>query len=108
MTSPARLAADNAAIEQVRALFDYRDDGRLYWRVDRGKARKGALAGNASHSRRGKYWSIQFNGRQIPRARLVWAWHHGAFPGSQVWHLNHDSTDDRIENLSLTFPGHNR
>lgn len=36
------------------------------------------------------------------RAKVVWMQHHKAIPeGYSVWHINGDSTDDRIENLAL-------
>lgn len=78
-------------------------DGGLYWRnpLRRNAKREeaGGLAVTLSGYRR---WCIQLDRKNIPRARVVWMMHHGAIPaGLQVDHINHDSLDDRIENLQL-------
>jgi hypothetical protein len=44
--------------------------------------------------------AINVNGKQYSRGRLVWAWHHAAWPLHSICHLNHDRYDDRIENLA--------
>ena len=84
--------------ERVRELFDYRD-GALIWRISGNcRQRAGHLAG---------YWNattqthiVGIATKKHTRASLVWAWHHGRFAGKDcLTHRNHNSRDDRIENL---------
>ena len=42
------------------------------------------------------------------RARLVWAWHTGAWPVHTICHANHDSSDDSIDNLLDLAPTERR
>lgn len=80
----------------VQRIFDYDAvTGALIWREKIShKTRLGTSAGsmNGLHQ-------IKINGQRYTRGRLVWAWHRGEWPQHYICHLNHDSLDDRIENL---------
>lgn len=84
--------------ERVRELFSY-ENGALIWRINGNcRQRAGRSAG---------YWNAEtcthlvgVNSTKHTRASLVWAWHHGRFAGKDcLAHRNHNSRDDRIENL---------
>lgn len=48
------------------------------------------------------------NGRLEYRHRVVWVEHNGPIPdGMQIDHINHDRSDNRIENLRLVTPQQN-
>lgn len=78
----------------VKELFDY-IDGRLHWRLSRGRCGAGDPAGCEVYGR----VRINIGGRQYPRARLVFAWHHGRWPDGNLVHKNRNLLDDHIENL---------
>ena len=84
--------------ERVRELLTY-ENGSLIWRFNGNcRQRAGHLAG---------YWNattqthiIGIDKKKYTRASLVWAWHHGRFADKDcLLHRNHNSRDDRIENL---------
>lgn len=80
----------------VQCLFIY-EDGALLWRDNHGRrGRAGAIAG--SRSKNGQH-AIRIDGVRYMRSRLVWAWHHGAWPAHKVCHADHDSSNDAIDNL---------
>ena len=90
-------------LEVMRDRFDYIDGEFINRRQVKGGRRIGESAG--SNNRRG-YRRIYitdpaFGKKQKPfkRSRLVWLWHHGAFPSGEIDHINGDVGDDRIENL---------
>jgi hypothetical protein len=81
---------------KIRALFDYRD-GTLY-RV--GVHGKNCPAGSRFGSTDAKGYrrgSIQW--RAYLEQRVVWAWHHGAWPLYEIDHIDGDPGNNRIENL---------
>ena len=55
------------------------------------------------------YGYIHHNGKMILLHRLAWYLMTGSFPEVQIYHLNGDKSDNRIENLTLeTRETHNR
>ena len=80
--------------EIVRELFGYRD-GALYWRVKRGPAHVGRIAGALGPE---GYRLITAHGKVYGAHRLVFMWHHGWMP-TKVDHIDSDPTNNRIENL---------
>lgn len=89
--------------------LEYRN-GQLYWKVHRAaNAKIGDSAGSLRTSEKlpPRYW-IAVNGKQAFRARVVWEMHNGPIPkGAHIDHINHDTLDDRIENLRLTTRSQN-
>lgn len=83
--------------EQLKQLFDYRDDGVLVWKSPLGcKTKPGTVAGFLK--KKSGYIEIGV-GRKIYQAhRLIFMWHTGDSPG-EVDHINRIRHDNRIENL---------
>lgn len=91
--------------EAARALFDYRDNGRLYWRDPVGRRRP--EAGGELYRKTiddGPIWTIQGGSRanviRYMRRYLVWNWHFGG-TDRVLLPKNGDTLDDRIENIRL-------
>lgn len=96
--------SDPLTPEDVRRIFDY-EDGRLIWREDRGsRARAGQVAGYLREGRGMSTHVMTVNAAKTTRALLVWAWHKGQWPKCRLTHMNGNTTDDRIENLSEQAP----
>ena len=89
-------------LEVMRDRFEYRDGAFFYTKQVSPRVQIGQSAGTTN--RRG-YWRIWMShpaiggSKRFKRCRLVWLWHHGAFPRNQIDHINGDTGDDRIENL---------
>lgn len=82
--------------EDVRRIFEYAE-GLLIWRDDHGpRAKAGAVAGSKGTNGQN---GIRIDGVRYMRARLVWAWHKGAWPAHTICHADHDSGNDDIGNL---------
>jgi hypothetical protein len=88
-------------------LFTY-TDGKLFWRITRGRAVAGAEAGNAQRSTDGyrTYRTVEYEGKPYRVHRLIYLMHHGVIP-KIVDHINRDTTDNRIENLRAATKGEN-
>ena len=74
--------------------------GKLIWkRITTNKVKVGDVAGTLSKL---GYLHVGLKGALWPLHRVVWYLHKGSIPtGMQVDHINHDRTDNRIENLRL-------
>ena len=90
-------------LEVLRDRFEYRDGAFFYTKQVSPRVQIGQSAGGPN--RRG-YWKIHITDpvigkklKKFKRSRLVWLWHHGAFPCGEIDHINGDKGDDRIENL---------
>ena len=91
--------------EQVIKLFNYKD-GQLFWNVKiKNKPDvylKAAGTLNEKHNR----YQIIYNKKRYYRSRLVFLYHNGYLP-EMVDHINHNSLDDRIENLRASTRSEN-
>ena len=89
--------AETLTYEQVKKLFDYKENGELIRKVwVHSSCKIGDTAGSLHFS---GYFCTQVFGEQYYNHRLVWLWHYGYFPEHQIDHINRDKTDNRIENL---------
>ena len=90
--------AEQVTQELVRKMFEYRD-GKLVRRITRSQRNKvGDEAGTLEKS---GYKRFSIDGKHYRVHRIVWLYHYGEFPDGQIDHINHDRTDNRIENLEM-------
>ena len=83
--------------ERLQTLLHYDPEtGFFTWRVSRGKARTGAVAGTKDP--RG-YIRITIDTRMYPAHRLAWLYMNGVMPDNGVDHKNNDPADNRWQNL---------
>ena len=90
------------AIQQLSEAFSYKD-GTLLWRKK--VARKvvvGARAGCGHPIYAYRY--VKLNGVKFCEHRVIWALHYGCWPKQEIDHINHDRSDNRIENLRDVSP----
>lgn len=81
----------------LRTLLDYEPEtGAFNWRVSRGTARAGDVAGNV---RADGYIAIKIFGRLYSAHRLAWLWMTGAWPPFEIDHRDTDGTNNRWSNL---------
>ena len=91
-------------LEQVRALFEYRD-GMLFWRTARGsRAKVGERAGNLNPN---GYRRVKLDGRLYREHRVIWLLVHGEEPPQYLDHIDEDKANNRIENLRAIDNAHN-
>lgn len=82
--------------EQLRKLLDYDlETGVFTWRVNRGKARVGRIAGT-KHNR--GYLTVVLDQKVYLLHRLAWFWVHDAWP-IEIDHRDRVKTNNRIDNL---------
>ncbi|EMF5533968.1 HNH endonuclease [Salmonella enterica] len=88
--------------EELRRMFDYREDGNLIWKPREGDEHFNKIfAGTVAGSRQSTGHRVVelYNGSiAIGAHRLIYAWHTGEWP-EIVDHKDKDSTNDRFENL---------
>lgn len=89
--------------EYLHELLEYRD-GKLFWKVNRGKARAGQEAGFVGN--RG-YLLIVVNGKQRMAHRLVWLMHGKKLP-EMLDHIDGNQLNNRIENLRAVTNSQNQ
>jgi hypothetical protein len=84
--------------DKLRELLDYDPfTGIFTWRVDRGSARAGTVAG--AFDRSVGYYRIMIDGKNYRAHRLAWLWAYGYEPPAELDHRNRDPSDNRLENL---------
>jgi hypothetical protein len=85
-----------------RLRYDYRT-GKLYWRDDATKNKTwrtryaGTEAFTADNGKGYRMGRLDYSAHQAHR--VIWAMHYGFWPQTSLDHINHDRTDNRIENL---------
>lgn len=103
-------------INVVRDCFTYQH-GKLFWKsrplhhfksthghaIWNGRY-PGKEAGTFSHNR----FHVNVFKSPVMRYRVIWALHYGFWPPHEIDHVNHITTDDRIENLRLASPSQNQ
>lgn len=77
--------------------FSYDSDtGLISMKISIGSRKTGDVVGSLHHSKR---LTVSIGRKQYQLARLAWLLHYGSYPEGLVDHINHDATDNRIENL---------
>lgn len=70
--------------------------GVFIWRKNPGKNNlKGKQAGSVS----GKYANLRISGKSYKAHRLAWLYVYGNMPKGQIDHIDHNSLNNRIDNL---------
>ena len=84
--------------ELLKKLFLYGPETGHFIRLisTSSRARKGNIAGYLSSD---GYWMITVNGMPQHAHRLAWVYTFGRTPVNEIDHINHNRTDNRIENL---------
>jgi len=80
--------------DRLHQLFDYKD-GNFYWKLDKGRAKKGD---KANRNTDGRYEQIKFDQELHWFHRAVFVYHNGYLPQT-IDHINGNKLDNRIENL---------
>lgn len=76
-----------------------KESGLLAWRFARGNRAAGKEAG---HIARDGYRRVRVDGGIFLSHRVVWEMNFGKIPpGMEVDHINHDKTDNRLQNLRM-------
>lgn len=80
-------------------FFTY-EDGRLFWKVrTSNRTREGCEAKTIGNH---GYKIVGMSGKRHLAHRIIWEMHHGKIPdGMQIDHVDHDKTNNKIENLRL-------
>ena len=78
----------------LNELFEYRD-GNLFWKVNRGKGKKGQLAGMLGNT---GYWKIRLFKRLYQAHRLIYLMHKGYLP-VEIDHIDGNKLNNCIDNL---------
>lgn len=76
-------------------FFDYRNDGKLIWKVDRRIKCKGKEAGN---TRADGYVAVRLGQQRLLAHRIIFAMWHGYMP-EVIDHIDGNPNNNRIENL---------
>ncbi len=82
----------------LKSILRYEPEtGNMYRLVTTSpRSQIGAIAGNF-HKSNG-YIRLMVNGRDLLAHRVIWFMHHGEWPHS-IDHIDHDKTNNRLENL---------
>lgn len=105
------LKSDCLEVNQdlVKRIFEYKD-GFLYWKEKPlviSRVKIGEIAGCVmKHGGKHEYRYIKIGGKRYKAANLVWLYHHGEMP-KMLDHIDHNTQNDRIENLRIVTPKEN-
>lgn len=91
--------------EYVRSIFDYDADcGKLIWRYREDKPKKwnSRCAGQYAGVKNPRLYSgITIDGKSYQCHQVIWLYHYGEWPSSEIDHINLCKQDNRIENLRV-------
>lgn len=90
--------------KRLKELLSYnRKTGKFTWKVKHGSCMPGdQVVDNSIHNR--GYIVISIDGKRYPANRLAWLYCYGEMPKSNIGHINHDRSDNRMINLRETVP----
>jgi hypothetical protein len=96
-------------VDVLKANVSYDPETGLFTRIKNHPKRK-YLAGSVTGvPRPDGYIQVMIEGKIYLAHRLAWLYVHGEFPKDQIDHINHDRSDNRIENLrSVTYKENNQ
>lgn len=81
---------------KLRQRYSYNEEGALYHiRLMR-----------VVHGAPGRYRTITIDRITYKLHRVIWFWHHGTLP-TVIHHINHNTQDNRIENLTSVTASEN-
>ncbi|CAI1021899.1 HNH endonuclease signature motif containing protein [Serratia ficaria] len=111
-------------IDYLKECFSYDNDlGNLIWRISPlehftterqckiwNTKFSNKIAGSVAKDRPGlSYVVIGINYKPYKAHRIIWSIHHGEITnGEEIDHINHDGTDNRLENLRLVTSSENK
>ena len=95
-------------IDLINRLFSYNDEsGVLSWKVKLNRSIKvGREAGTVN--KYNKYRIVTINNKKYMSHRIIWAHVYGFWPSNDIDHINHNRSDNRIENLREVTQKENR
>lgn len=98
LAAPRQPEGNELTAQRLRALLTYdRDTGIFKWDVNlNGAAKRGSIAGTIDTN---GYVSIKIDKKFYRGHRLAWLYVYGVWPEKYLDHINHVTTDNRIENL---------
>lgn len=100
-----RTFNSTASVDRIKELLSYdTKTGSLTWKSGTGTRWAGCVAGSIEVD---GYRRIIIDGRRFRAHRLVWALLNGAWPESDIDHVNGDRDDNRISNLRLATRSQN-
>ena len=92
------MANQTLTQKRLKEVLDYNPDtGTWLWRVTRGRAKAGNVAGSVAYVQR--YRRILVDSKLYLSGRLAFLYMTGAFPEFYCDHINHVRDDDRWDNL---------
>ncbi|AGF87895.1 HNH endonuclease [Salmonella phage FSL SP-126] len=85
-------------------LFNYKD-GNIYWKQWKKGRSRNLIAGTINNK---GYLKVTIDGKQMYAHRIVWIMHNGNIDdGYEIDHINHNRSDNRIENLRIVTRSEN-
>lgn len=88
------------------SLFNYEQDtGNLVWKVSRGSAAKGSIAGSTLNSK--GYVQVLINRKSYKAHRLIWIIMTGNPPINHIDHIDHNRANNKWSNLREVTRGEN-
>ena len=85
--------------ERLRELLYYgQETGVFRWRVPRQGVSVGDVAGGPDFW---GYWKIGIDGKKYAAHRLAWLYVHGAWPTTDIDHIDRRKSNNAIENLRV-------
>lgn len=98
---------ESPSLEYLKTLFEYRD-GDLYWKV---KKRKNANVGDKAGSKSIDYCHVKIDGIYYKTHRLIYQLLNNIEqldPAIVIDHVDHDTFNNKIENLRVASPSNNQ
>ena len=92
----------------LRSMFSYCPlTGIIVWKITKAGVRSGTEFGSIKPAGKTSYIIGKVNKTRILAHRLAWFLHYGEWPNGCIDHINHNGTDNRIENLRVVEKSQN-